>query len=416
MPNLTAQLQKLKLCQPKLAALSLAERNQILQALASALSKNQKAILQANQQDIKELKRLAMKDRLILNAKRLQEMVEGLRALAKLSDPLNKTLEVRRPKNGLVIKKVSVSLGVLGVIYESRPNVTIDLAGLAIKSGNALALKGGSEARNSNRVLVRLIHQALKTLGLPAGLVYLINPKDNWQKILLNAHGLVDVLIPRGSNNLIQWVRNNSHLPVIETGAGVCHTLVDEKVDAKKTAAIIFNAKTQRPDVCNALDTLVIHRAMLKSGLPLAAKQLLAHRVEIFADTDSYRTLQNLYPSSLLRKSKPSDYGKEFLSLKMAIKTVKSFEEGLAFVKKYTSGHSEAILSDDSKHIARFLSEVDAAAVYANASTRFTDGGEFGLGVEAGISTQKLHARGPMGMEALTSYKWLIRGKWTPRP
>ena len=423
MNKLLLQLKKIKQKQPGLAALKTADRNSILINLSALIRKHQKQILSANAQDLKNLKRNEMRDRLVLNPKRLQAMAQGLLDVAKLLDPLNKVLVKKRLKNGLNLQKVSVPLGTIGVIYESRPNVTIDLAGLAIKSGNALVLKGGSEAYNSNKILVGLVHRALKSAGLPADLVYLISPKENWQKTLLNAHGLVDVLIPRGSENLIDWVRKNSRLPVIETGAGVCHTFVDENVDAKKAAAIVVNAKIQRPDVCNALDTLVIHQKSLKSVLQTLAKSLVSRvtldtrrpDVEIFADPDSYGVLQNIYPSQLLKKAKPSDFGHEFLSLKMSIKTVKSFEEGLKFIKEKTSGHSEAILSKNQKHIKTFLKEVDAACVYANASTRFTDGGEFDMGAEVGISTQKLHARGPMGLEALTSYKWIATGNWLSR-
>ncbi len=415
MNNLQKPLLMAKNQSRKLALLNIAERNRVLVNLAGLLRKHQDRILSANAEDLKNLQRKEMRDRLVLNPKRLQSMAQGLLTVAKLSDPLNKILESKNLKNGLKVKKVSVPMGVVGVIYESRPNVTIDLAGLAIKSGNALVLKGGSEAYNSNKVLVGLIHQALKGAGLSSDSIYLINPKENWQKPLLNAHGVVDVIIPRGSNQLIEWVRQNSKLPIIETGAGVCHTFVDDGADVKKSAKIITNAKVQRPDVCNALDTLVIHRKMLNPVLSLVAKQLAKHQVQIFADSDSYRALKNIYPKQLLHPAKPADYGKEFLSLKMSIKTVKSFEEGLQFIKQKTSGHSEAILSNNKKHTEQFLNQVDAACVYSNASTRFTDGEEFGMGAEVGISTQKLHARGPMGMEALTSYKWIVIGGWQTR-
>jgi len=411
MNNLLAQLKRIKQHQTELAALGLQKRNQILTDLSKLFKNHQKQILKANAQDLKNLKRKEMKDRLVLSAKRLTAMAGGLIKVANLPDPLNKVLEKQKLKNGLNLQKISVPLGVVGVIYESRPNVTVDLAGLAIKSGNALVLKGGSEAYNSNKILVGLVHQVLTKHRLPSDLVYLINPKENWQKVLLTAYGLVDVIIPRGSNNLIEWVRENSRLPVIETGAGVCHTFVDGEVDIAKASEIIINAKIQRPDVCNALDTLVIHKKVLNQVLLRAAKKFAEHKVIIFADGDSYQALKNIYPIKLLFRSKPSDYGKEFLSLKMSIKTVKTFEEGLSFIKEKTSGHSEAVLSRNGNHTKRFLEEVDAAAVYANASTRFTDGEEFGMGAEVGISTQKLHARGPMGAEALTSYKWIVHGK-----
>jgi glutamate-5-semialdehyde dehydrogenase len=264
-------------------------------------------------------------------------------------------------------------------------------------------------------VLTSLIHRALDKVGMPKDLVYLISPKEDWQKVLLNAHGLVDVIIPRGGAGLIKWVRENSRIPTIETGAGVCHTFVDGNVDVVKASKIIINAKTQRPSVCNALDTLVIHKKALMLVMEKAISGLAASNVVILADIESYKALKNIYPKNLLQKAKRGDFGHEFLSLKMSIKTVKSFEQGLEFVKENTSGHSEAILSRDSKHIKQFLNEVDAAVVYANASTRFTDGEEFGMGAEVGISTQKLHARGPMGLEALTSYKWIGKGDWIIR-
>lgn len=298
------------------------------------------------------------------------------------------------------------------MIYESRPNVTTDLAGLAFKSGNAVVLKGGSEAFNSNQILVRLIHYVLKNHGVSSDLLYLINPKHNWQEVLLNAHGLVDVIIPRGSGRLIEWVRQNSRVPVIETGAGVCHTFVDDSADPKMAAEIIYNAKTQRPNVCNALDTLVIHHKIIDQLLPLMAEKLRTQQVKIFADAASYQSLKACYSKELLRfcagTDKACPYGVEFLSLTMSIKTVKNFQQGLAFIKKYTSEHSETILSKHTSHIRQFLREIDAATVYSNASTRFTDGGEFGMGAEVGISTQKLHARGPMGLESLTTYKWVV--------
>ena len=411
MPDLSLKLKQIKKQQPKLASLSLGQRNQILRKLARFLWQYRKLILRANKTDQKQVRRAEMKDRLILTSKRIRVMAKSLFEVAKLPDSLNKVLEIRKPKNGLVIKKVSVPLGTVAVIYESRPNVTVDLASLALKSGNALVLKGGSEAYCTNKVLVDIIRKVLRQNNLPQSLIYLISPKDDWKKVLLSAYGLIDVIIPRGGESLIRWVRQNSKLPIIETGAGVCHTFVDEKFNLKDAVNIIVNAKTQRPSVCNALDTLVIHQLVIKKLLPVLAAPLAKWRVEIFADNESCRLLKNYYPADLLKTAKPEHYGREFLSLKMAIKTVKNFAEGLKFVKENTSGHSEAILSKDRNHINTFLTEIDAAVVYANASTRFTDGGEFGMGAEVGISTQKLHARGPMGLEALTSYKWVVVGQ-----
>lgn len=427
MDNLITNLKKTKRASAELAALSAADRNRLLRDIAKILNKNARQILVANQKDLKKfdivLKLTAVKNktvdgslrgRLLLNNKKLSQIVSSIVEVASLPDPLNKILETRKRPNGLKISKISVPMGVVGVIYESRPNVTVDLAVLAIKSGNAVVLKGGKEAHQSNKVLVSLMHQVLKRHGLSSDLIYLIDPSSEWKKDLLNAHGLVDVLIPRGGQGLINWVRGNSHLPIIETGAGVCHIFVDN-YDAKKSAAIIVNAKVQAPAVCNSLDTLVVNYQQLKKLMPAIAAPLAEYGVEIFADAESYRALKDVYPHELvheiIHESIHEYYGKEFLSLKMSIKTVKNFAEGLAFVEKYTSGHSEAILTNDKHHAAFFLKEIDAAAVYYNASTRFTDGGEFGMGAEVGISTQKLHARGPMGLEALTSYKWIVEGR-----
>jgi glutamate-5-semialdehyde dehydrogenase len=410
MEKLSQALINVKKLQTQLVKLNLPKRNQILKDLAQILIKNQEQILKANQKDIKLLQRKELEDRLELNPKRISAMVQGLKEIAKQEDPLNKILETKDLPNGLKIQKISVPLGVVGVIYESRPNVTMDLAGLCIKSGNGLVLKGGSEAYFTNKILVELIHKAVKKNNLPSNLVYLISPKEEWKKVLLNAYGLLDVIIPRGSEGLIKWVRENSKIPIIETGAGVCHTFVDAGADLIKASDIITNSKVQRPSVCNALDTVVLHQSALNKLLPILAPKLSEYRVEIFADQKSFSVLKKYYPLELLKSAKPEHFGKEFLSLKMSIKTAKNFEEGLEFIKKFTSGHSEAILSRDNNHIQKFLSEVDAAVVYSNASTRFTDGEQFGMGGEVGISTQKLHARGPMGLAALTSYKWVVKG------
>jgi glutamate-5-semialdehyde dehydrogenase len=415
MQNLTRQFHKTKQASIKLAALSSAGRNRLLRDVAVAIKKSANKILAANRKDLKVFGGdQAVRDRLELNPKKLKGILSSIADVVKLPDPLNKILESRKRPNGLEIKKISVPLGVVGVIYESRPNVTVDLAVLALKTGNAIVLKGGKEAYESNKILVSLFHQVLKKHGLPKEAVLLIDPRTDWKKDLLSAHGLVDVLIPRGSNRLINWVRENSRLPVIETGAGVCHIFADD-YDVKKSVNIIVNSKTQAPAVCNALDTLVVNHQLIKKLLPALAAPLAEWGVHIFADVNSYQILKEFYPAELLRKALPEHFGYEFLSLKMSIKTVKNFADGLAFVKKYTSGHSEAILTNNLKHSTAFLKEVDAAAVYHNVSTRFTDGGEFGMGAEVGISTQKLHARGPMGLEALTSYKWMVEGNGQAR-
>lgn len=411
-------LQKIKQASYKLASLSAAKRNSILREIAAQIGRSQKQILRANVRDIKNfVGDPSVGERLKLDRKKIKQIIESIHQVVKLADPLSRQIEIKNRANGLVMKKISVPLGVVGVIYESRPNVTVDLAVLAIKSGNAAVLKGGKESSASNKILVSLIHRALKKHGLPSDLVCLIDPRTEWKKVLFTARGLVDVIIPRGGQGLIEFVRNNSRIPVIETGAGVCHTFVDD-YDVKKSAAIIVNAKIQAPAVCNALDTLVINQPMIKTLLPALAAPLAEHGVEILADAKSYLVLKNIYPADLLHqvgagrdRSLQKAYGVEFLSLKMSIKTVENFAEGLSFVKKHTSGHSEAILTNNKKHASTFLKEVDAATVYHNASTRFTDGAQFGLGAEVGISTQKFHARGPMGLEALTSYKWVVEGR-----
>lgn len=388
------------------------QKSRLLLDVEKILKNNKRQILAANRKDLQNFKGdESVHERLELDEKKFKGLLQSIRDVKKIADPIGQILETRKPANGLNIKKVTVPLGVVGVIYESRPNVTVDLAVLALKAGNAVVLKGGKEAYFTNRAIVDSIDRALVKHLLPTSAVYLIGPDDRWKDTVMNAHGLIDILIPRGSQRLIDWVRKEARIPTIETGAGVCHTFVDAGYNLEKAAKIIFNAKTQRPSVCNALDTLVVHREIAKKLLPVAAQLLLTKDVELRCDAHAMNILRSHYPSSLLKKAQDSDFGFEFLSQKMAVKVVKNFEEGLEFVKKHTSGHSEAILTNDNNHAKRFLKEVDAAAVYHNASTRFTDGGEFGFGAEVGISTQKLHARGPMGLQALTSYKWVVEGK-----
>lgn len=412
MSKFLVQLKRTKNSSRMLSALSPVERKKLILEVAKIFDRNKNKIVRANQKDLNLLNENSpMRERLEFSSQKIKSAISGMIKVAKMPDILNQTLEQKKLPNGLLVKKISVPLGVVAVIYESRPNVTADLTALAFKSGDALVLKGGKESYHTNLTMVSLVHRVLKHFGLPQDLLYLIDPKTNWQKELLRARGLVDVIIPRGGEGLIRFVRENSRIPVIETGAGVCHTFVDESFDLKKTVGIIVNAKTQRPSVCNSLDTLVLHEKSLRKLLPILASALVEFRVVIKADPLSFQALKKYYPSGLLRKSAGSDYGKEFLSLQMAIKTVKNFEQGLSFVKDHTSGHSEALISNSKKHTDQFLEEVDAAVVYVNTSTRFTDGEEFGMGAEVGISTQKLHARGPMGAAALTSYKWVVKGQ-----
>jgi len=307
-------------------------------------------------------------------------------------------------------------LGVVGVIYESRPNVTTAVASICIKSGNAVVLKGGKEARESYLILHKIIKKALVLSGVSSEVVQFIDPKTKEAvSNIISANGLIDVIIPRGSANLINFVRTNATVPVIETGAGVCHTFIDESARLNSSAQIIFNAKTQRPSVCNSLDTLLAHSKIAAEFLPIVAKLLVQKKVEILADAKSYKLLQKYYPVDLLKKAKIKDFGREFLSQKMSVKIISNVDEAIKYINQYSSKHSEAILSENKQNCRKFLDEVDAAVVYVNASTRFSDGAIFGLGSEIGISTSKLHARGPMGPKEMTTYKWIVTGKYSVR-
>ena len=317
-------------------------------------------------------------------------------------------------ENGLEIEKVLVPLGVIGIIYEARPNVTIDAFTLCFKSGNAVVLKGGKEAYHSNLIFVEIIKKCLKAHGLDIHAVYLFPPNREDTNILLNATGLIDVCIPRGSQSLIDFVRKNAKIPVIETGAGIVHNYFDASGDLKKGRGIINNAKTRRVSVCNALDCLLIHQDRLNDLYDLI-EPLQDHKVEIFADQRAYEELKSSYNLGLLHHASADDFGKEFLSYKVAIKVVDSIEEAVQHISQYTSHHSEAIITEDESAANYFIAKIDAAVVYVNVSTAFTAGGQFGMGAEIGISTQKLHARGPMALDALTSYKWIVRGNGQTR-
>jgi len=410
MQDVTAALEKTRAASRALAALPPDRAAEALNALADNLGRHAAGILAANALDLAAMPEDDPRyDRLLLDEKRLAAIADDVRKVAAFPAPAGITLEQKTLPNGLHLEKRSVPLGVVGVIYESRPNVTVDVFALCFRAGNAVALKGGKEADHSNRAFVAVIHETLATFGLPAELVYLLPPLREATTALLQAVGLVDICIPRGSQALIDHVRDNAHIPVIETGAGIVHTYVDESADTAKAKKIILNAKTRRVSVCNALDTLVIHRARL-ADLPVLCAALAAQNVEIFADPYARKALSGHYPDALLKAAREEDFGREFLSYKMSIRTVDNLAEALAHIAQYSSRHSEAIVAEDAATIDTFLSSVDAAAVYANASTAFTDGGQFGMGAEIGISTQKLHARGPMGLQALTSYKWVVRG------
>jgi len=388
----------------------------VLQDMAAGLMSDQDSVLAENAKDLAKMDPQDPKyDRLKLTEERLKDIADSLHTVVALPSPLYRTLEERTLPNGLNLKKVSVPFGVIGIIYESRPNVTVDVFALCFKAGNACILKGGSEAHNSNIALTKVIHEALKKNNLPTDLAFLMPPEREATAALLNAHEIVDLIIPRGGQGLIKWVRENSKVPVIETGAGIVHTFFDESGDLEKGKAIIMNAKTRRVAVCNALDTLIIHEKRL-TDLPNLLAPLAEKKVEIYADAAAFSALAGIYPDALLHPATPEHFGTEFLDYKMSVKTAANLEEALAHIEKFSSRHSEAIISENALNIAKFLNLVDAACVYANTSTAFTDGGQFGMGAEIGISTQKLHARGPMALKELTSYKWLIKGDGQVRP
>ncbi len=380
----------------------------VLKTLASALLKQKTNLLEANRKDLAVMEESnPLYDRLLLTEKRLQDISNHLLAINTLPSPLDKVLEKRTLPNGLELTKVTVPLGTVGVIYEARPNVTFDVFALCFKSGNRCVLKGGSDAKHSNKAIVSLIHDVLEECGVSKEMIRLL-PSDRDAVIpLLEGKEDVDVIIPRGSHKLIKFVRENSRVPVIETGAGIVHTYVDKCFDPTIATNVILNAKTRRVSVCNALDTLVVHRDVVPS-LTALLEPLIQHNVHIYADKIAHHALD--YPSHLLHLATEEHFGTEFLDYKMSIKTVSSLEEALSHISNHSSKHSEAIISTDPTAIEQFLNKVDAAVVYANCSTAFTDGGEFGLGAEIGISTQKLHARGPMGLQELTSYKWVVIG------
>ena len=392
------------------------KKNELLLALADATEKHIDEILKANAEDLSKMdKSDSMYDRLLLTEDRLKGIAADIRKVAQLPSPLNKVLEQRTLPNGLELKKVSVPFGVIGIIYEARPNVSFDVFSLCFKSGNACVLKGGTNAHASNSAIVALIQNVLKENGIDENVVHLMPAGRESTAELLNAVGSVDMIIPRGSAGLINFVRENSRVPVIETGAGVVSTYFDAQGDVEKGKKIINNGKTRRVSVCNALDSLIVHRSRLSDLAELLAP-LAESNVIIEADEDSYDSLKGHYPDSLLKPLTETSYGTEYKDYKMNIKTVADIDEAIAHITKYDSGHSEAIITEDDKAAAKFQTEVDAACVYVNAPTSFTDGGQFGMGAEIGISTQKLHARGPMALPEMTSYKWLIKGDGQVRP
>jgi len=404
----------------KLASLSTEVKNKALVNIAEALIDKRDEILAANKIDYDAAKASgmneAMLDRLMLSLSRLEGMAQDTKTVAALPDPVGEVFETRTLPNGLQISKRRVPLGVIGAIYESRPNVTIDISSLCLKSGNAVILRGGKEAINSNKALAKVAQEACDRAGVPQGAIQLIESTERaLVNRMLEMKGIIDLMIPRGGAGLIKLVSENAAMPVVTGGIGVCHTYVDKSTDLDKAVAIAYNAKVQRPTVCNALDCILVHNQIAQAYLPAIAKEWAKAGVEMRCDE---RAMAILKPTASLKlvPAVDEDWGKEYLSLKAAIKVVDSLDEALEHIEKYGSGHSEAIVTEDRSAATRFLNEVDAACVYANASTRFTDGGQFGLGAEIGISTQKFHARGPMALKELTSYKWIILGSGQIRP
>lgn len=394
----------------ELALLSDETINQVLHAVADATIKQSSSILSANAKDLARMEESNPKyDRLKLTEERLKGIADDTRNVATLPSPLGRILKETVRPNGMKLTKVSVPFGVIGIIYEARPNVSFDVFSLCLKSGNACILKGGSDADDSNRAIVNVIHEVLKQFDINPHIVELLPPDREATAALLNAVGYVDLIIPRGSSSLIDFVRANAGIPVIETGAGICHTYFDEFGDVSKGADIIHNAKTRRVSVCNALDCTIIHKKRL-NDLPKLCHKLQESNVVIYADPQAYQALKGHYPDNLLMHATQESFGTEFLDYKMSLKTVARFEDALGHIQENSSKHSECIVTENEEHATLFTKLVDAACVYTNVSTAFTDGAQFGLGAEIGISTQKLHARGPMGLEEITSYKWVIEG------
>ena len=385
------------------------QKDTALEAIVAALEAHTEEILAANREDLFAAEQNGMSrslmDRLALNEKRIAGMADGVRQVKAQPDPVGQVLEGGVRPNGLRIEKVAVPLGVIGIIYEARPNVTADAAALCLKAGNAVILRGGKEAFRSNQAIAEVMRDAVETAGLPRDSIQLVQDTSRASSIeMMGLTGYLDVLIPRGGAGLIRAVVENSHVPVIETGVGNCHVYVDDAADLEMAADIIFNAKTSRPSVCNAIETVLVHKDAARAFLPMMKAKLDEKQVEIRGCDKTREILPDCVPAC------EEDWATEYLDYILAVKVVDSLDEAMAHIASYSSGHSECIVTENYRNAERFLSEVDAAAVYVNASTRFTDGGEFGLGAEIGISTQKLHARGPMGIRQLTSQKFVIRG------
>ena len=393
-------------------------KNEALCALAASLDDHRAAILDGNNLDIEAARTSCMSaaliDRLTLTDKSIEGLSSDLRRVAGLPDPIGERFDESVLPNGLKLWKQRVPLGVIGVVYESRPNVTIDVVGLAVKTGNAAILRGGKESMHSNRILAEMAQKALTHSGLPAGAVQFIdNPDRDLVLELLQLHQFVDIIIPRGGEGLHRFCRENSQIPVITGGIGICHIFVDESADLTKALPVIYNAKTQRPSVCNALDTLLVHRTIAADFLPRVLQALAPAGVTFRADASAGAFLEQNNPA--VQPAGPNDFDTEWMSLVLGLKVVNGLDEAIAHTNAHSMGHSDSILTENPAHAARWINEVDSAAVYVNASTRFTDGGQFGLGAEVAISTQRLHARGPMGLRELTTYKWVAQGAYHVR-
>ena len=392
------------------------QRNQVLRNLSEAIHRDIPALLEANRSDLNRMDPdNPLYDRLQLTKDRLEAIAQDIRHVADLPSPLNRILKHTVLENGLDLQRISVPFGVIGVIYEARPNVTFDVFSLCFKAGNACLMKGGQDADASNQAIIKLIRQVLQQNNIDPAVATLLPSTHEATSEMLNAVGYIDLCIPRGGKKLIDFVRNTAKIPVIETGAGVVNTYFDVDGDIEKGQKIINNAKTRRPAVCNALDCLIIHEQRLNDLIKLC-NPLIAHQVKLYADEKAYQALQHLYPSVLLFHADDDTFGTEFMNFSMAIKTVSSLDEALRHIEDYGSGHSECIITENASCADLFLQQVDAACVYVNAPTSFTDGGQFGLGAEIGISTQKLGPRGPMGLEEITTYKWIVRGNGQIRP
>ena len=423
MINLTAMATAAKNATRQMAHASTESKNIALKDIARSLERSQKDILSANEQDINEGQNnglsSALIDRLTLTPERLGSMAADVINIASLPDPIGERFDSQVLENGLQIERQRVPIGVLGVIYESRPNVTIDVTALAIKTGNVVLLRGGSETIHSNRVLVNLVQQALRVADLPESSVQFIDNRDRkYVAELLKLHEYVEMIIPRGSNALHTFCRENSTIPVITGGIGICHLYVDKSADINLAIPVIENAKVQRPSVCNALDTLLLHNSIAADIMPRIVEQLGESGVTFRVDSQALSILEKAGTGSDSEKVQlagPDDFDIEWLSLVLGIKIVKNLDEAIEHIHKHSTDHSDGILTETDKHAERFVAEIDSAAVYVNSSTRFTDGGQLGLGAEVAVSTQRLHARGPMGLPELSTYKWVIRGSYTSR-